>query len=461
MLPTIRGEFSETVAEGSPEDLRDFFADSVGCMARLHRDYGPLISFSKGAQKTFFAFAPESNRLIFQNPDTFHAVGFYTGPKNSAQRRLGNGLFNLNGARHKEHRRLILPKFQKGALDAYRQSLDDATGQMLDGWQYEREYDLLDEIKKLSLGITIRLLFGLDNRRLAASIDVLFEQWLRLNHHVAYQAVLPASPPEDSYELMLANARDMEELIGTLVRERQQAPPGRDILTLLLHARDAGGLTDVDVVGEATHLFNAAYHTTSYAMTWTLFLLAQHPSVMARLDDELRTDPAASPLLDRCIKESMRILPPVVYFARVNTEPFAFGPHRVPRGTLVVGSQYVTHHLPSLYPEPERFLPDRWLTANPGPFGYIPYGGGPRMCVGAPFAQGVFQTCLPRILRSFRLAVVPGARIDRKCSLTLGPTPGIPVTVHRPDGQFSSSPVVGNIHEMVTLPSVRALPVAA
>ncbi len=121
----------------------------------------------------------------------------------------------------------------------------------------------------------------------------------------------------------------------------------------------------------------------------------------------------------------------------------------------------MTHRLPDLYPEPERFLPDRWLSADPGVYGYIPYGGGARMCVGAAFAQVIFETCLGQILRRFRLAVVPGARIDRKCSLTLGPRWGIPVTVHRPDRQYACAAVAGDIHEMVALPAASPRSAAA
>ncbi len=463
MKPSLRREDAslDQLPIGSADYLRDFATDSVGCLRRLHQTFGPLVAFSKGSQRTVFAFGSESNRLLFQNPDVFQSLGFYPGPKNSAQRRLGNGLFNLNGVRHKQHRRLILPLFQKSLVDSYRGFLGELTDQLLAGWQTGRQYDLVAEMKKLALGITTRILFGLEDLDLAASIDTLFEQWLELNHHVAFQALLPVEPSDESYHRMLVNAREMESLIGELVNRRRDARLPQDVLALLLRARNAGAIADVDVVGEATHLFNAAYHTTTYAMTWTLFLLAQHPEVMTRVHDEMTAEPAGAPLLDRCIKESLRVLPPVVYYSRINVEPFDFGPHRLPRGTLLVGSHYVTHHLPDLYAEPERFLPDRWLTSDPGPFGYIPFGGGARMCIGAPFSLVVMQTCLTRILRRFRLAVVPGARIDRKCSLTLGPRAGIPVIVHHQDRQFTGDPVVGDIHEMVDLPTVRRRSAAA
>jgi cytochrome P450 len=146
------------------------------------------------------------------------------------------------------------------------------------------------------------------------------------------------------------------------------------------------------------------------------------------------------------------VLPPVVYSPRVNMAPTAFGPYQLAKGTMVVASHYITHHLPEIFPQPERFLPDRWLRTAPSPYAYMPFGAGSRMCVGAPFALLMLKIAVPVIVQRFRLSVEPGVRIDRHCTLTLGPRPGIPVTVHEQDRRFSASAVQGNIHELVELP---------
>jgi cytochrome P450 len=243
-----------------------------------------------------------------------------------------------------------------------------------------------------------------------------------------------------------------------------------DVLALLLQARADGYITQQEVVGQATHLFNAAYHTTTYALTWSLFLLSQHPAEMMRVLDELETVldgdvPTADELprltyLDWAIRESLRILPPVVYYPRVCVEPVKLGNFSMPRGTLVIGSHYVTHHMEEIFPEPERFNPERWRTWIPSPYAYIPFGAGPRMCLGAPFAMLVLKQTLAMIFREFRLSAIAGARIERRCSLTLGLRDGLPMRVWKQDGRFSTSAVVGDIHEMVELPAV-AVPVAA
>jgi cytochrome P450 len=167
------------------------------------------------------------------------------------------------------------------------------------------------------------------------------------------------------------------------------------------------------------------------------------------------------PLLDRVIKESMRVLPPVVYAPRIAMQPAELGPSRVSRGTLVVTSHYVTHHLADIYPEPDRFLPDRWLNAAPSPYAYLPFGAGPRMCIGAPFVLQMLKVAVPLLIQRFRLAVVPGVRIDRKSDITLSPRGGIPVAIRRQDHRFGTSPVQGNIHDILHLPLSGAPATAA
>jgi cytochrome P450 len=453
---------SGPLPEGRPEHLHDLFHDSVACLRRLQQTYGPLVQFRKEGARTVFAFGVDANHILLNRTDVYHLHSFFPGPKRSAQRRLNTGLFNLNGDKHRHHRRLIMPLFARQALPAYHEFLTDLTDRMLMDWRPRRSFDLLAEIKGLALRITTQVLFGLPDFALGETIDHLFEHWLELNHIVSFGTVLPLEPPADAYQEMVATAEEMERLIRALVAERAALPDGADVMTLILQARRAGAMDDVDVIGEATHLFNAAYHTTTYALSWILFLLAQHPDVAERVRDELAgARSGETPYLERVIKEGMRILPPVVYYARVAEAAVEFGAYHLPRGTLFIGSHYVTHHMTELYAEPERFDPDRWLTETPGPSGYIPFGGGARMCVGAPFALMALKTCLSRIVPHCRLAVVPGARVDRKCNLTLGPRHGIPVVVQPRGVLGATSQVYGDIHESVSFPEIHATSSAA
>jgi cytochrome P450 len=158
------------------------------------------------------------------------------------------------------------------------------------------------------------------------------------------------------------------------------------------------------------------------------------------------------PVLDRVIKESMRVLPASAYSQRVTAAAVGLGPLRLPRGSVVIFSPFMSHHLPDLFPDPERFLPGRWPRLAPPPYAYLPFAAGPRLCLGASLALMTLKTTLPVLLQRHHLAVVPGARITGKViSTMLTPTSGMPMRILPPTAPFTSNPVEGNIHDLVTL----------
>jgi cytochrome P450 len=235
------------------------------------------------------------------------------------------------------------------------------------------------------------------------------------------------------------------------------------VLSGLLQARDElGSLTDAEVIGQATLLFGAAHLTTANTLTWTLFLLAQHPQLAVELVEEIDRvlygrQPTIDqlerlPLLDRVIKESMRILPASAYSHRVCAEPMDLGPLPVAKGNIVIFTQVITHHMPELFPEPEHFRPQRWRTIAPTPYAYFPFAAGPRMCIGAGLALMTLKTTLATLLQRHRFSVVPGAAIDAKVSFTmLNPTSGMPMLVLPRTSPFTRVPVSGSIHDLVVL----------
>jgi cytochrome P450 len=263
---------------------------------------------------------------------------------------------------------------------------------------------------------------------------------------------------------MLRFAERLEQEVLAMITPRRGRPPeGGELLSILLRARerDGGSMTEGEVVGQTNLFLLAGYETMFSALSWTLFLLAQHPGVMADLLDELdgalRGDAPTIEqlgrltLLEGVTKESLRLLPPVAYNTRTSVAAFELGPYQLPKGTTVGFSHYITHHMPELYPQPEKFLPRRWLTSTPSPYEYLPFGAGPRMCMGATFAMMALKICLPIILQRYRFRVAPGARIDRKGLITLSPKYGMPMWIGPQDRQFAKSEVRGNIHEMVDL----------
>jgi cytochrome P450 len=450
-----------------PQARREFLRDPIGCMRAIYQTHGKIAALVRGANDFIFAFGSEFNRELLANPELFHATGFlFPGPRKSPQRRLTHGLFSMNGEQHRQHRRLLLPLFQKKAIEPHRDALVAITDRLLDRWQPGQTRDVSQEMMELTLRVTSQVLFGFDDYPLAAALDTVVERWLALSSAVIVMGALSMGDQEGRYDEMLQTAGQLEGQMQALLEKRSLCPSkGDDILSLLskAHAEDRTRVSDMELVGQAVHFYAAANHTTKDALTWTLFLLAQHPEVMADLHDELvgklrGAGPTIEqmqqlPLLENVINESMRLLPPVPYYSRVNTEPAALGSYSLPRGTTIVFSHYITHHMADLYPQPERFRPERWQTINPSPYEYLPFGAGPRMCVGAMFAMMTLKISLAMILQRFRLTVVPQARIDRKVTTTLWPSHGMPMILCRQDRQFTSSPVCGDIHEMVELPA--------
>lgn len=454
-----------------PAALREyihFFHDPIDCMRTLHRRCGNLvvlmpIPFGKRPPMNVLGVGPEYNRQILGDPGSFRATGqFMWGPKNSAQQRLRYGLTRMNGPKHRQQRALVMPPFHKKAIASYHDLTVGLADEVLRNWRPGERYDMHREMRNLSLRISSSVLFGHDLEE-ALRIAHSLEEWTRRNFSAPVW-LFPVDLPGTAYRRLLQQAQRAESAILDSIHRRQRDPSGRtDILSLLIQARDDQdrGMTDKELLGQAAILFGASFETSASVLTWTHFLLAQHPAVLHQLMDELDNVLGGAPptreqlpqlrFLENVINESMRILPPVPFTIRATQRDIAMGPVEVPKNTRVLCSHYLTHHLPELYPEPERFRPERWENIQPSQYEFMPFSAGPRVCIGASFAFQVLKISLAMMLQKFRFSVVPGSRIDRVIRITMGPREGLPMTVHPNDRKFAASEVCGQIHEMVQL----------
>ena len=207
-----------------------------------------------------------------------------------------------------------------------------------------------------------------------------------------------------------------------------------------------------------TLLFGAAHLTSAHTLTWTLLLLAQHPEVRRAVDDEIDAVIGDDEVrqkhlpqlqtLDRVIKESMRVLPASCYLGRFAAEPVELGPFSLSPGAPVVFSQFTSHHRADAFAEPDRFQPDRWLSAKPTPYEYLPFGGGSRRCIGASLGMMQFLISLPRMLRNRSFHLQAGSAVDYKAHSTML-HPSSPVMMTLQDGRdHQAVPFGGNIHDI-------------
>lgn len=446
--------------------LPDLTRDPFRCMRALYRTHGELSALENDdGQRIVFVFGPRYNQEILTDTETYHARFFsLRGPRNSSQRRLTSALLSMNGDELKTQKRLVMGPFQRRSIEGYRDDLAELALDMAAGWKVGQERDTFRDVTRFMQRVASKVLLGVDNRPLVDKMGDLTERWVAMNHELGLGAVVPHKKLSASYDTLLRLADELEVEVRNVIEDRRSRPLGSDVTSLLLRAREQAdsGVTDAELIGQTAILFSAGYLTTANTLAWTLYLLAQHPEVATRLADELRrelkgeapTIPqlARLPLLERVVKESMRILPASFYSQRINVEPVELGPFYLIRGTPIVFSQYITHHMPELYPDPERFLPDRWLTIAPSPYAYIPFGGGSRQCLGGPMAMVTIKITLAVLLQRFTFNVLPGSNISGRVTSTMfAPANGIPMRLAGPDGSWKRMPVSGSVHEMVTL----------
>src|SRR5438270_4832794 len=270
-----------------------FFRDPIGCMRTLHRKYRRLvalgpIAFGEPTKLHVLAVGPELNRQVLGDPAKFRTTGqFIHGPKNSAQRRILFGLTRMNGPQHKQQRQLILPPFHKKAVAGYHDLIVELAEEVIGPWRPGRR-DLYADMRAVTLRIASAVLFGHEASD-AYRIAQLLEIWARRNFSGPVW-FFPVNIPGTPYYRLLQHAERVErETLALLKIRRRDSSDRTDVLSFLIQARDDEnrGMTDMALVGQATILFGASFETTASTLTWTMFLLAQHPTIMRELMDEL------------------------------------------------------------------------------------------------------------------------------------------------------------------------------
>jgi len=435
-------------------------------MRDTYARYGAVAAVSDHDASLVLAFGPDCNRQILSNPQLFHSAAELPIriPEGSSLMRLSTFLAGMNGGQHDKLRRLMMPLFQKSYLETYRDAIVAAAEGELARWRTGETTDISRAMARLSLCVAFQCLFGLD---VSGDARELADMGLRFTEGATSPALLllPYDLPGTPYRSFLRLCDRLEAKLRELIHERRARPDGRhDALSLLVAVHDEDGtlLPDASLVGLANELFIAGHETTACTLAWTLFLLERHPKILGDVLDELASvlhgdAPTVEqidrlPLLDAVVKESMRILPasPFFFFRRT-TESVKVGSYELPAGASLVISPLMTHHMADLYPEPRRFKPERWNGEPPARYEYLPFGAGPRACLGASFAALSLRTMLALILQRFRLTLEPGARVSFKVrGIILGTKHGLPMRVERPSRTTAATaPLRGDIAELI------------
>jgi cytochrome P450 len=262
---------------------------------------------------------------------------------------------------------------------------------------------------------------------------------------------------------MQAARRDLDRIIYAEIRRRRaEGGMGDDILSMLIEARDADGsnaaaFSDAELRDQLMHMLFGGHDTSSSTLAFLFYELARHPAVLARIVaeqdavlagrpptvDELMT---GLPELHMAVEETLRLYPPVWFGPRLAVAPFEFGGYEIPAGTHIMYSSWITHHLPEVFPDPEAFVPERFTPEARRVIprgGYLPFGGGPRVCIGKRFGQLVVQAVATVLLQHFRVELQAGYVLRLEKLPTLSPGNGMPMVVRaRGGGAASAAPAL-------------------
>jgi cytochrome P450 len=368
---------------------------------------------------------------------------------------LGDGLLTSERENHTRQRRLIAPAFTLKRIAAYATTMGERAKQMLDGLKDGERLDASELTMRLTLEIVGKTLFdaevGSDAEAVGDAITEVMQNTIK-----TLSSILPV-PPKVPTPRNLRSRRAREKLdaiIYRLIAARRASPGDRgDVLSILLAARDEDGttMTDEQVRDEAMTLFLAGHETTANALAWAIYLLAKHPTVRTRAEQECahlvgRKEPVgyddlkALPYTMAILKETMRLYPPVYVMGRraardvvVHSDEDEGGEILIEKNTNLLVNVLGIHRRPELYPDPDRFDPERFLGDREKQLpkcGYMPFGDGPRVCIGNHFALMEGHIILATLLASRRLDLQrPMDRIGSEPLITLRPRGGVPVRV--------------------------------
>jgi cytochrome P450 len=430
--------------------LPDYQQDPVRTCIEAVRQYGETVRFRFGPLHAHLISHPDGVKHILQDNHENYCNGFirdwYFKPL------FGNGLLTSEGEFWSRQRRLIQPAFHRKNLAAFDMITTHYTAEMLNRWETYAEsgepFDVASEMATLTITIAGKALFGTDLAGDAASIK---EIVAAAQQHITYRMTHLFAPPEfvptpRNFRLKRI-LRRLDAIIHRLIQERRGQPGEReDLLSLLLAARDEEtneGMNDRQLRDETLVLLLAGHETTTYALSWTWYLLAQHPLPARRLRAELaevlggRTPVQADlPCLkytEQVLNEVLRLYPPTWAVSRSSIGPDQLCGYDIPAHSLIIISPYVTQRNPSFWKEPERFDPDRFASGHAEEhhrYSFFPFGGGPRHCIGSGMAMMEAQLIVAMVAQKFELRLVPEHPVIFSPQITLRAKNGILVTCH-------------------------------
>lgn len=431
----------------------------------LQRKYGNLIQIGLGKSPAYMIFDPVFNQQVLRDPSVFYSfdqdISPLPIPRDSAMSRLNSGLPFINGERHNMHRTEMLPYFHRKFITRYQAASVEVTEKKVGRWKAGQEVKMRGEMEQLAMWLATAPVLGMDaeqdgdrmGRELEKMVKALFSP-----PALTFPYDLPGTP----FRRLRKTAEEMEAVVREFIAQRKrEGLEGDDLLSMMikLHEQEPEKFSENELLANTMTMFRGGYNPSGMALYWSIFLLSRHPQAMQRVQAELEAalggrSPEVEqleklPFLEGVIKETMRLFPAGTWTGRYSTQPFEMDGHHLPGHTWIILSPYVTHRLPEVFPEPRKFMPERWLSIHPSSYEFLPFSAGPRYCIGAALAMMQLKTALAIILQNYHFQLKPGAKVDCAGINSIRPKNGLPMIAHARGESPPMSRLSGNVKEIM------------
>jgi cytochrome P450 len=421
----------------SPErsNVREFVRDPLKFFLNLSREYGDVVCYRPAPDTAYLINHPDYVRHVLVDNNRNYSKETYT--NQIFHHVVANGLLTSEGETWRKQRRLMQPAFHKTRLAPLDTMIAGATEGMLERWRAAQaagqSLDIAREMAALTLTITTRALFGVD----------LGEEVRQFGEIVDKAIGLMEKPSSPVFQQLV---KDGNAVVESIIRRRHEDfKDGGDLLSSMMVTRDSETgqqMTDEELRSQVMTLMLAGYDTTASSLTWTWYLLSQHPAVVAQLRDEARRvlhgrspryeDIDQLPFTRRVLNEGLRMFPPAWTLGRRALGEDEIGGYYVAPGTVVAICIYAVHRHPQFWEEPDRFDPDRFLperAAQRHKFAYIPFGAGPRQCIGNNLGLMEATLIIANVAQHFELRLAPGAEVVPQAVFVLRPKRDLMMTL--------------------------------
>jgi len=432
-------------------NVRALRQDLLGTFSTWRAEYGDLVRYRVGSRRQHLISHPELVREVFvHGRQTYDRPGQDTPPR-GLRLVINTGLLGTNGAFWLRQRRMMQPIFHRRRIAKMAQTMTDCGEEMLARWANyapNQPIDLAKEMMAVTLDIISQTMFG---AKVMGHMDKV-EQALRIVLRFAFDSMqkpffIPLAWPTARNREFKRAIKSLDEVIYGIIEQRRASTEEHDdLLAMLLEARDeesGEGMEDKQLRHEVLTIFGAGHETTANALTWTWYLLAQHPDILQRLQNELKEvlagrtptvkDLRNLPYCKQVLEEAMRLYPPAPILARRVREETTLNGYNIPSNSIMVASIYNIHRHPYFWSEPEKFDPERFAPENRQErhrYAYMPFGAGQHLCIGNQFALMEGQLLLAQMAQKYELRLLPEHVIEKEVAITLRPRYGMKMTLH-------------------------------